>query len=235
MSSTVPNMPTVPSDGDEELLHSRGYRVDVYRVDDTRMRLRGRLSDVKPMGLWFLPDDEPMTVHDMYIDVVVEVPSMQITSVETSMATHPNTECATINSAYEQLVGTSIARGFTHKVRELFGGPRGCTHVTALLQAMAPAAIQSLGSMLRDPETGQWVQIRSDGERETQEDLRRRQLERNRNTCHVWAEGGPMFERIDRGEEVPAPVWGIERLRERGYEDPEAEWHRAVLPADTDQ
>jgi len=36
----------------------------------------------------------------------------------------------------------SIARGFTHKVRGLFGGPRGCTHTTALSQAMAPEAIQ---------------------------------------------------------------------------------------------
>ena len=45
------------------------------------------------------------------------------------------------------LVGLSIARGFTHRVRELFGGPRGCTHTTALLQAMAPIAMQCFWSM----------------------------------------------------------------------------------------
>jgi len=33
---------------------------------------------------------------------------------------------------YESLVGLSIARGFTHKARELFGGPRGCSHILTL-------------------------------------------------------------------------------------------------------
>ena len=61
--------------------------------------------------------------------------------------THPHTECVSIVDAYRGLVGLSITRGFTHKVRELFGGPRGCTHTTALLMAMAPVAVQCIWSM----------------------------------------------------------------------------------------
>jgi hypothetical protein len=41
----------------------------------------------------------------------------------------------------------SIARGFNAKVRELFGSSRGCTHIGALLAAMAPVAIQTGWSM----------------------------------------------------------------------------------------
>ena len=56
---------------------------------------------------------------------------------------HPHTTCPAIIEHYQGLVGLSIARGFTHQVRELFGGPRGCTHTTALLLAMAPGRHRS--------------------------------------------------------------------------------------------
>ena len=67
-------------------------------------------------------------------------------SANAALETHPHAACPRIEDHYQHLIGLSIARGFTHKVRELFGGPRGCTHTTALLQAMAPVAIQSMWS-----------------------------------------------------------------------------------------
>ena len=72
---------------------------------------------------------------------------MVIESAEIVFEAHPHTTCVDIIGAYQGLVGLSITRGFTHKVRELFGGPRGCTHTTALLLAMGPVATQCSWSM----------------------------------------------------------------------------------------
>ena len=83
----------------------------------------------------------------MQIDLEVGFPSLEIVKASVRFETHPHGGCPAIIDHYGGLVGLSIARGFTHKVRELFGGPRGCTHTTALLQAMAPVAVQCFWSM----------------------------------------------------------------------------------------
>src|SRR4051812_49539139 len=90
-------------------------------------------------------------MHHMQVDLEVAFPSMEIVASTVVFESHPHVLCPSITPHYEKLVGLSIARGFTHKVRELFGGPRGGTHTTALLQAMAPVAIQATWSMRSPP------------------------------------------------------------------------------------
>jgi hypothetical protein len=51
----------------------------------------------------------------------------------------------------QQLVGLSIARGFTREVNERFGRQRGCAHFTALIHAMAPAVRQGAGAAFPEP------------------------------------------------------------------------------------
>lgn len=202
---------------DEELLHVRDYTVRAYRHSPTVMRIHGELQDVKPDGLMFLPEDtEPLTIHHMTVDLFVEVPSLEIVDVVAEMHTRPNLECADVLPDYRKLVGLSVVRGFSHQVKALFGGPRACTHITILLQAMAPAAIQSLWAMNRPAPGETPVAL-------TPEDQRRLHFERNRNTCHVWAEDGLMFERLEQGEAIPPPIWGEERLARHGI--PIEEWH----------
>jgi hypothetical protein len=111
---------------------------------------------------------------------------------------------------YQLLVGLSIARGFTHRVRELFGGPRGCTHTTMLLQAMAPVAIQSLWPFLRPEPDEVPVTLEARLERAQEH------FARNRGTCHVWAEDGPMAAHLAAGEEIPMPLFAKQRFEERG-------------------
>jgi hypothetical protein len=196
----------------EELLHNRDYRVDVYRAGPSTMRIRGQLRDLKPNGLEMLEDDTPMVVHHMVVDLIVEVPSMEITAAAPVMETRPHHECSCVLDHYQGLVGLSIARGFTHKVRELFGGPRGCTHTTMLLQAMAPVAVQSLWPFLR-PEPGEAPVTLEARHARSQE-----HFARNRNTCHVWAEDGPMAAHLEAGEEIPMPLFAKQRFEERGID-----------------
>ncbi|MPY92239.1 MAG: DUF2889 domain-containing protein [Acidimicrobiia bacterium] len=218
--SRVPHLEPRHPEG-EELLHNRDYRVDVYRAGPSTMRIRGQLRDVKPNGLeLLLEDDTPMVIHHMVVDLLVEVPSLEITAARPVMETHPHHDCTCVLAHYQGLVGLSIARGFTHKVRELFGGPRGCTHTTMLLQAMAPVAIQSLWSYMR-PEPGE-----SRVELRPRQEQHREHFARNRNTCHVWADGGPMAAHLERDEDLPMPIWAEKRLADLGI-DPEVWVQRA--------
>ena len=112
---------------------------------------------------------------------------------------------------YQGLVGLSISRGFTHKVRELFGGPRGCTHTTALLQAMAPVAIQSIWSFrMAQTEGGA-----PSGPFDTAA-AREGVLATNLNSCHVWAEDSEHVATLRNGEPMEVPLWITKRFSELG-------------------
>ena len=130
-----------------EVLHDREYRVRAYRVSDDELLIRGAVRDQKPPGLYLADDPEPLTMHHMQVDLHVAFPSAEIIAAEVVFESHPHTTCPTITGHYQGLVGLSISRGYTHKVRDLFGGPRGCTHTTALLLAMGPIAVQCFWSM----------------------------------------------------------------------------------------
>ncbi len=201
-----------------ELIHDRNYSVKAYRESPGSLRLRGQVHDEKPPGLYVADDPDPMSVHLMVVDLVVAFPTLEITSAEVVMEVTPHRGCSSIEPAYEQLVGMSIARGFGRQLKNLFGGPRGCTHVGALLQAMAPVAVQSMWSMRAKAgaESGTAVALASTPEERAQS------LAFNKNTCHIWDEDGDQWGRMMAGEELDVPVWAEERLKKLGR-DPD-EW-----------
>jgi hypothetical protein len=105
-------------------------------------------------------------------------------------------------------------------VRELFGGPRGCSHTTALLLAMGPVAVQSIFSSQPADGAGQPVA----GPRRMTEEHRARAMAFNINTCHVWAEDGEMATAVLNGEPHEFfPLWAKRRLAELGLDDDA--WH----------
>ena len=123
----------LPPDPDGlDVLHDREYRVRAFRLADDRILIRGAVRDQKPPGVYLAEDPDPLTMHHMQVDLQVAFPSMVIESAEVVFESYPHTTCVDIVAAYQGLVGLSITRGFISKVRELFGGPRGCTHTTAL-------------------------------------------------------------------------------------------------------
>ena len=175
------------------------------------MRLVGRLVDTKPQGLG-LADGEPLVIHDMVVELIVAGESFEILDISTTMNVHPYDQCTKVLDTYRQLVGMSIARGYSRKVRELFGGPMGCTHIGALLIALGPVAIQASWGLARlrdDP--ADWSQLEVDDD----DDVERR-LRLNTNTCHVWSADGEQIARLNRGEDAERPEWEQVRLTKLG-------------------
>jgi hypothetical protein len=202
--------------GDLDVLHDREYRVRAFRMSDDRLLIRGAVRDQKPPNLYIADDDQPLTIHHMQIDLEVGFPSLEIVRAAVRFETHPHGGCPSIIDHYGGLVGLSIARGFTHKVRELFGGPRGCTHTTALLQAMAPVAVQCFWSMEASGAATRSEAHGDDGDRA--DERRRGRWATNLNTCHVWAEDGELVTAIESGGDFGIPIFIAKRAAELGLE-----------------
>ncbi len=207
--------PIVPDEGELTPIHDREYRVRAFRLSESAMLIRGAVRDQKPPGLYIEHDPDPITVHHMIVDLEVSFPDLVISSAKVTFATFPHTTCPTIVEHYTKLEGLSIARGFSAKVRELFGGPRGCTHTTALLLAMGPVAVQCSLSMrtFEMPHTAE-PSIRIGVKKTGGDDTWRM----NTNTCHEWAEDGPAFAKAAAGEPWGIPVFMRERALKMGIE-----------------
>ena len=214
---TANSFPAPPTGG--ELIHTRGYEVRTYKMRDDMFILRGVVIDEKPAGLYVAEDPEVLWVHHMVVDLEVSFPMFVIEKVSVTFHERPHTHCTDIEPEYQKLVGLSIARGFNNKVKELFGGPRGCTHIGALLAAMAPVAIQSGWSMrMGVPKEAENANGMSTSEQ------RKRAYAINLNTCHMWDENGQMVSDIEQGIPMEVPLWITKRFKKLGLED--SEWEK---------
>lgn len=213
--------PILPPDPDGmEVLHEREYRVRAYRMPadehGERLLLRGAVRDQKPPYLYIADDPDPITIHLMQVELIVGFPDMTIRDASVLFEMHPHTECVSIVDAYRGLVGLSIARGFTHRVRELFGGPRGCTHTTALLLAMAPIAIQSIWSMHASNSRRSGLPTQRGGALSREE--RERSWAASLNSCHVWDADGPLVASLRAGGDIELPLPMRRRFEQRGID-----------------
>jgi hypothetical protein len=147
----------------------------------------------------------------MILDLEIHFPTLVIQKARVQFNEHPHLGCTGIVDHYKKLEGMSITRGFTGKVKELFAGPRGCTHTTALLQAMAPVAVQSMWSMRVASARARGVSLESMGEGP--------QTASPVNTCHMWEESGELATAVRDGRDIEIPLSISKRLRSLGLTD----------------
>ena len=208
-----------PVDTNYPLIHTRRYQVQAFRMSDERFLLRGAIVDEKPAGLYIENDPDPIWMHHMIVELQIVYPTFLIEKATTKFENHPHLGCTNITDHYKKLEGMSIARGFNAKVRELFGSSRGCTHIGALLAAMAPVAIQTGWSM----RVSSVVDI--DDSSKSPEDFQEQRIKQfasTINTCHIWDEHGEMVSKVRRGEEIEMPLPVVRRLRDLGRD--ETDW-----------
>jgi len=137
-----------------EALHRRTIEIRGYRRADGLYDIEGHLLDRKDIDFKLAAGmrraGEP--IHSMWLRITVDR-TLTIVAAEAFTEAMPYAgECDKITPDYAKLVGVAIRPGYHQRVRELFGGVRGCTHITELAGALATAAFQTFaGQGLADP------------------------------------------------------------------------------------
>jgi hypothetical protein len=171
-----------------DAVHVRRLTMEARRVGDALLQVDGRLVDERPRGAgvgWFGATDGAV-IHDMRVMLRVRHPDLVIVGVAAEMVSRPYTLCTDAVEPLQQLVGLSIARGFTRALNERFGRQYGCAHMTALIHAMAPVVRQAVGPAFHELDE----LPKESGEGETW----------FVNTCQAWKEGGLLHQRLAAGD-----------------------------------
>ena len=178
-----------------QVVHVRTIRAEVVKVADDEIEVTGRLVDDRPGGAPSWIDERVgSTVHDMAITLRVRHPDLTITAASATMTTRPYTLCTDAVPPLQQLVGLSVAQGFTRAVNERLGRRNGCSHLTALIQALGPVIRQGAGAAFDDesrlprPDEAMWWV----------------------NTCHAWRDDGELIARVRDGD-----IEGLKRYAAR--------------------
>lgn len=144
------------------LMHTRRIVCEGFERADGLWEIEGHLSDTKtydvnaPTGT--APRNAGEPVHLMSICLTVDG-AMTIVAARALTVQAPYADCTLVNKQYEALVGVAIAPGFTAKVKKLFHGLNGCTHLTELLGPVATTAIQTMRTIIRAREAERGVTI----------------------------------------------------------------------------
>jgi DUF2889 family protein len=169
-------------------IHVRTIRIETVEAGDDELLVTGRLMDERPRGggpPWFGAEPPPL-IHHMTVALRVRHSDFTITGVEAGMQAHPYQICPEALPPLQELVGLSIAQGFTRAINERFGRAKGCAHITALIHAMAPAVKQAAGAAFAHKQkswtesAGAWFV----------------------NTCQAWRENGPLHRLLAANDEA---------------------------------
>jgi hypothetical protein len=132
-------------------IHTREIRCEGFRREDGLFDIDGRLVDTKSYSFdnrfrGSVEAGDP--VHEMWLRLTVN-DRFEVVLAEAVTDKHPYPGCGDITPDYRALVGTRIGPGWSRGLRTTFGGVRGCTHITKLLENMAVAALQTIGPLLK--------------------------------------------------------------------------------------
>jgi hypothetical protein len=169
-----------------ELVHQRDISIRTYDLGEGRILVEGRLKDQRHRPRKGETFQGSFLVHDMVARLVIKGPEMRIEDVEAEMPRHPREGCTEVLPWIKKLVGMSIRRGFTQKVKELIGNAKGCAHLTNLIITLGPAAVQ-----------GYWAAYGVDRRELRADDPRIKMV---LNTCYLWRENGPLIAQLKEGE-----------------------------------
>jgi hypothetical protein len=177
----------LPEPASREPVCTRSIVCRSFRRDDGLIDIDGRFIDTRPFDY-----ESPFrgvchagsALHHMQLRLTVDR-GRHVVAVASAMPSTPYETCPEVNPNFQRLVGLSLGRGFKKALRERLGGVDGCTHVLALLDTMAAAAVQAFASNNYAP--------RRPGQPEP---VRVFKLEALVDTCHSYRSDGPVMARL---------------------------------------
>jgi len=130
-------------------IHSRNISISTYERNEESIIVEGKLKDETLKSHINLSSGKrlrPCTVHHLIIWMLVEGLSLTIKDIDVEMIRVPYKQCLETIKSLDKIKGLSITPGFASEVKKIAGGSKGCMHLTTLLLAMAPAAIQGFAT-----------------------------------------------------------------------------------------
>lgn len=79
--------------------------------------------------------------HDIKVEIVVELATLQITDSHCVVKAAPSPYCVRIEERLALLKGVVIGKGLSRELNKVFGGPRGCGNLRTLLTGLLPLAL----------------------------------------------------------------------------------------------
>jgi hypothetical protein len=131
-----------PAGAAEDPVHRRTITMEVFDRDE-HFAVIGTLHDQRP---WAGGTHGPRDLHLMELGIVVRRADLRIVDAMADMERFPHAECTDIEANFSDLIGLSVARGYSSAVQERFGRERGCSHLEFLARALGPVVVQGLTS-----------------------------------------------------------------------------------------
>jgi hypothetical protein len=128
-----------------ERVHTRQITCHGYKRKDGLYQIEATVFDEKGQTVPFRtrPDILPgERIHSFSLTVVIDADyTIRDAAAKTLAAPWP--VCTDVAADYRKLVGLRIGPGFNRGVREVLGGPLGCTHLTDLLGQVGNTYMQT--------------------------------------------------------------------------------------------
>ncbi len=153
-----------------EPLHTRSLTLELRARGDGSLAVRGEVLDLRKRGLVPLPGSLqlPGVIHRMELEAAVDPATRRVLRLESRqpvVAFEPSQatggeSCRDPAGALRALVGETLDGAFVQRLSEVYGGPRGCTHLLTLARLLASGSARAL-----DLEARLGAPARRDGER----------------------------------------------------------------------
>jgi hypothetical protein len=134
-----------------EPVHTRTIECRGFERDDGMIDVDGVLIDVKAHEIksnWRGTLEPGTPIHHMQARLTIDTDRV-IRHVEVATDASPFPECGEAPAVFQRLVGVSVEKGFSRKLRELLQRVESCTHHETLLNAMATVALHTFSSTRR--------------------------------------------------------------------------------------
>jgi len=132
-----------------ESVHKREIKIGIHKCCGDMWLIQGHLQDIRgrDVPLWDGGVRRAGTpLHEITARLAVD-PTLTILAADANIAAAPIPGiCEGIAPDYSRLKGVCITAGFRRELGRLFGGLKGCAHITELIVSMASVAVQAVGS-----------------------------------------------------------------------------------------
>ena len=133
-------------------MHLRRVTLEGFKRSDGLWDIEAHMVDTKDQDYLLASGlrKPGEAVHDMWVRITVDG-KMNVLAAATSMDAMPYPgHCDHVPPDYSKIVGLNLFQGFLKAVKEMFGGVKGCSHLSELLMFMPTAALQSFASEVPD-------------------------------------------------------------------------------------